>query len=40
VPEPGHVVLFIRPDVVTGRRFSLVTRVSGVEAGASGAASV
>jgi nitroimidazol reductase NimA-like FMN-containing flavoprotein (pyridoxamine 5'-phosphate oxidase superfamily) len=35
VPEPGHMVLLIRPDVVTGRRFHLVTGVSGVEAGAS-----
>ena len=30
VPEPGHTVLFIRPDVVTGRRFHLVPGESGV----------
>ena len=36
VPEPGHTVLFIRPDVVTGRRFHLVTGEPGVKAGASG----
>jgi hypothetical protein len=35
VPEPGHTVLSIRPDVVTGRRFHLVPRTSGVEASAS-----
>jgi hypothetical protein len=40
VPEPGDMVLFIRPDVVTGRRFHLVTGVSGVEAGASDIAPV
>ena len=40
VPEPGHMVLLIRPDVVTGRRFHLVTEVSGVEAGASNVAPV
>jgi hypothetical protein len=40
VPEPGHLVLFIRPDVVTGRRFHLTTGVSGVEAGASNIAPV
>jgi hypothetical protein len=27
VPEPGEQVIFIRPDVVTGRRFRLVARV-------------
>lgn len=26
VPEPGEQVIFIRPDVVTGRRFRLVAR--------------
>jgi len=26
VPEPGHMVLSIRPDVVTGRRFHLAPR--------------
>jgi uncharacterized protein len=35
VPEPGHMVLSIRPDVVTGRRFHLITGVSGAEASAS-----
>jgi hypothetical protein len=40
VPEPGHMVLSIRPDVVTGRRFHLVSGVSGVEAGASNTALV
>ena len=40
VPEPGHTVLFIRPDVVTGRRFHLVSGMSGVEAGASNIAPV
>jgi nitroimidazol reductase NimA-like FMN-containing flavoprotein (pyridoxamine 5'-phosphate oxidase superfamily) len=37
VPEPGHMVCFIRPDVVTGRRFHLVTRDSGAETSASDA---
>ena len=27
VPEPGDQVIFIRPDVVTGRRFRLIARV-------------
>jgi len=40
VPEAGDMVLFIRPDEVTGRRFHLVTGVSGVEAGASDIAPV
>jgi hypothetical protein len=26
VPTPGHITLLIRPDVITGRRFSLVAR--------------
>jgi len=34
VPEPGEQVLFIRPDLVTGRRFRLVHRDQG-DAGAS-----
>jgi hypothetical protein len=34
VPEPGHIVLSIRPDVVTGRRFHLVPGISDVKAGA------
>jgi hypothetical protein len=39
VPEPGEMVLFIRPDVVTGRRFRLVSRNDpGVEARSSGVA--
>jgi len=40
VPEPGHIVLFIRPDVISGRRFRLVTGISGVEAGAPNIAPV
>jgi hypothetical protein len=39
VPEPGSTMLFIRPDVVSGRRFGLVVRDEhGVEAGSPGAA--
>jgi hypothetical protein len=40
VPEPGNTVLFIRPDVVTGRRFSLVAGEPGAKTGASGTASL
>jgi len=41
VPEPGHLMLFIRPDVVSGRRFRLIVRGGpGVSAGSSGAASM
>jgi uncharacterized protein len=35
VPEPGHMVLSIRTEVITGRRFHLVPRSSGVEGAAS-----
>jgi uncharacterized protein len=36
VPEPGHKVLFIRPDIVTGRRFRLKARDgTGIEATSS-----
>jgi hypothetical protein len=35
VPEPGHMVLSIRTEVVTGRRFHLVSRSAGVGAAAS-----
>jgi hypothetical protein len=31
VPEPGQMVLFIRAEVVTGRRFHLLTGVTGDE---------
>lgn len=38
VPEPGEEILFIRPDVVTGRRFRLLRRDgSGAGAGSSAA---
>ncbi len=37
VPQPGHMVLFIRPDVVSGRRFRLVIRDERADqAGSSG----
>jgi hypothetical protein len=38
VPEPGHTVLYIRPDVVTGRRFHLVDDEPGAHTGAPDAA--
>ena len=38
VPVPGEMVLFIRPDVLTGRRFRLVAK-DGVASGKSGIAS-
>lgn len=40
VPEPGQTVLSIRPDLITGRRFHLVTGDSVVEAGTSGSDTV
>ena len=37
VPEPGRKLLFIRPDVVTGRRFHLIPQEPDVGAGSSSA---
>jgi hypothetical protein len=34
VPEPGHTLLSIRAEVVTGRRFHLVPKSSGIETAA------